>query len=286
MGKISVLKPGFYSSVQDLGRFGYAHLGIPAAGAMDQSSFLLANYLLRNPSHAACVEMTLRGAMFHFDEDTEILLCGAQANIMINGIFKQRNTVLPIRAGEVLEIGNFTAGQRMYLSVRGGINSASELGSRSFYKGITPSSRLKEGDQLEYKGQSYTWPPPHARVKPRVWNRESGLLEVYPGPELTILEVATTDRLFQTEFTVSALQDRMGVQLAELLPHHHREILTSPVYPGTVQLTAGGKLIILMRDAQVTGGYPRVLQLTEESVSLLSQKRPGQKVRFSLLEGI
>jgi len=285
MGKITVIKPGFYTTVHDEGRFGFAHLRVPVAGAMDRTSFQLANHLLRNPLEAACLEMTMQGAVLEFNEDTQIILCGAEGAISCNGTRMRLNTVLPIHAGDVVEIGNFMDGQRMYMAIRGGITSEITLNSRSYYKGITSHYRVKKGDQIPYGHAPFMGQPDNAHVKLRKWTKKYSSLEAYPGPEITQLRTETMDRLFQMDFSISTVQDRMGIQLNELIPNHQKEILTSPVYPGTVQLTPSGKLIILMRDAQVTGGYPRILQLQEEAISLLAQKKPGQWIRFKLLEG-
>jgi biotin-dependent carboxylase-like uncharacterized protein len=284
MGKITVNNPGFHTSVQDLGRFGYAHLGVPVSGAMDKISFSLANHLLNNPSDAAGLEMTMIGATLVFDEPTLIALCGAESSIVLNGQLQSLNRAIPIKAGDSLQIGRFQSGQRMYLGIKNGFVSEPILNSRSFYKGLTPINKLKQGDSLQYSSYPFTISSPHSHVKPVNWNKEGKILEVYPGPEINNLGKEEYDKLFRNHFTISTLQDRMGIQLEEPLPNDLNEILTAPVYPGTVQLTPSGKLIILMRDAQVTGGYPRVLQLTEKTISLLAQKRPGQVIRFLLLE--
>lgn len=285
MGKITVIKPGFYTSVQDLGRYGYAHLGVPVSGAMDLISFNLANHLLKNQPDAACLEMTMMGATLFFDQPTLIVLCGAEAPISINGQPQTLNRIIPIQAGDCLKISQFQSGQRVYLAIKEGFMSEVILNSRSFYKGITSQSHLKQGNILFYPSSTFTGTSAHAHLKFVDWTRDGKYLEVYPGPEINNLREEIYDKLFQNKFTISTLQDRMGIQLEEHLPNNLKEILTAPVYPGTVQLTPSGRLIILMRDAQVTGGYPRILQLTDKAVSLLSQKRPGQAIQFNLLEG-
>lgn len=283
MGKIKVIKPGYFTSVQDMGRYGYAHLGVPVAGAMDHFSLQLANHLLKNPGNAAGLEMSHKGPTLQFDEETQIILCGAEASILLNGHQKQLNRIIPIQKGDVLEIAEFKNGQWMYLAIRGGIMSEMILNSRSFFPGIT-HAKLRAGERLSYDRSPDVYPS-HARLKPRIWENGTASIAVYPGPEIGHVDKDTFDQLFQRDYTVSFIQNRMGIFLNELLPNQMKEMLTSPVYPGTVQLTPSGKLILLMRDAQVTGGYPRILQLSKEAISLLSQKRPGQAVRFKLLEG-
>ena len=109
-------------------------------------------------------------------------------------------------------------------------------------------------------------------------------LEVLKGPEFHLLDKIQLNTLFGSEFSIDNSSNRMAYQLQEELSNTLPEMITSLVLPGTVQLTPSGRLIILMRDAQVTGGYPRVLQLTEASINRLSQKIFGEKIRFKYLQ--
>jgi biotin-dependent carboxylase-like uncharacterized protein len=283
MSEITVLSPGYFTTVQDLGRYGFAHLGVPVAGAMDRISLQLANHLLHNPANTAGLEMTMVGPTLQFDEETQIILCGADGSILHNGNSKRINQILPIRQGDVLEIADFKFGQYMYLAIKGGIISEIILNSRSFFPGIT-QTKLVHGDRLKYQKFSESSLPSHSHLKARVHNVEISILEVYIGPEISQVSERFLDQLFRRNYTISTHQNRMGIYLNELLPNQMSEILTAPVYPGTVQLTPSGKLILLMRDAQVTGGYPRILQLKEESISKLAQLKPGQSIRFKMLE--
>lgn len=284
MGKITVLSPGYFTTVQDLGRYGFAHLGVPVAGAMDRTSLQLANHLLHNPANTAGLEMTLVGPTLQFDEETQIILCGAEGSILHNGIPKKINQIIPIRKGDVLKIADFKIGQYMYLAIKGGIFSEPILNSRSFFPGIT-QPQLVSGEWLDYQKFSGSYQPTNSHLKLKIHNPGTSTLEVYIGPEIRQVSEKFLDQLFQRNYTISANQSRMGIYLNELLPNQMKEILTAPVYPGTVQLTPSGKLIILMRDAQVTGGYPRILQLKEEAISQLAQLKPGKSIRFKMVEG-
>lgn len=284
MGEIKVFSPGYFTTVQDLGRYGFAHLGVPVAGAMDRLSLGLANHLLHNPANSAGLEMTMKGPTLQFDEDTQIILCGAEGSILHNGIIKKINQIIPIHKGDVLEIADFKTGQYMYLAIKGGICSETILNSRSFFPGLT-QTQLVSGDRINYQKSSPSYFPSHSYLKPREQNVGTTYLEVYLGPEISQVNEKFLDQLFQRDYSISTLQNRMGIYLNELLPNRMSEILTAPVYPGTVQLTPSGKLILLMRDAQVTGGYPRILQVKEEGISKLAQLRPGQSIRFKMLDG-
>ena len=109
---------------------------------------------------------------------------------------------------------------------------------------------------------------------------DSNFLEVHKGPEYDMLNDKQLERLFAKEFTVSKENNRMAYQLDETIETHSRTLLTSATLPGTVQLTPAGKLIVLMKDAQTTGGYPRILQLSEEAICVLSQKKCGDNISF------
>jgi len=277
---LEVIKPGIYSSIQDEGRKGFGHWGIPIAGAMDLQSFQLANHLLRNDKSDACLEMTLIGGEFIFHGNTEVVLCGANASIQLNRKKTSTNKLLKIASGDRLKIGHFQNGCRMYLGIKGGFQTQRYLSSRSWYEGISDQSRLESGDRLPFIQQQTSAPKPNAKVAIDESLIKSQFLEVYAGPESDQLPKELFSELFEREYHLSPQLNRMGIQLEETLDNQLEEILTSPVYPGTVQLTPGGKLLILMRDAQVTGGYPRVLQLSPDSINRLAQKKQGEIIRF------
>ncbi len=283
MPHIKVIQAGLYSSIQDQGRFGQGQWGVPCAGPMDSLAFDLANHLLRNDPDDACMEMTMTGGEFLFEKPTQIVLTGAQGKILCNDSLFANNQVINIQANDVIKIKPFQKGCRMYMGIKGGFQTDQILGSRSWYPGITPTNRLGKGAQIPYKTLKGKQDSTLAHVASDIAYFQENTLEVYPGPEAEKLKKDNFEHLFEKEFTLSNRQDRMGIQLEEPFPNSLEEILTSPVFPGTIQLTPGGKLLVLMRDAQVTGGYPRVLQLSSRSLSILSQKRPGEKIQFKLI---
>ncbi|GGF45161.1 5-oxoprolinase subunit C family protein [Echinicola rosea] len=283
-GTLEVIKSGFYGSIQDLGRFGYAHWGIPAAGAMDEQSYLLANHLLQNAPNDACLELTLIGGEFQFHHPTTIVITGAPVNIQVNGQTYPINHVIDIKAGELLRLSPVKKGCRIYLGIYGGFQTEEVLGSKSWYAGITQNTKLEKGMSLPYQSVPQKRTAPHAKVAMDDALFEDEVLEVYRGAEAAEMDEQRFEQLLAGEFYLSAKQNRMGIQLEEKFENSLSEILTAPVYPGTVQLTPGGKLMILMKDAQVTGGYPRILQLSPQAISCLSQKKQGDKVRFTLID--
>ncbi|MEX0291252.1 MAG: allophanate hydrolase subunit 2 family protein, partial [Flavobacteriaceae bacterium] len=141
-------------------------------------------------------------------------------------------------------------------------------------------NRVKEHMELEYEAVS-KFEPKLATLKPEAFHKEYKL-EVQRGPEYDILNEAQLHTLFSKEFTIAKENNRMAYQLEDKIEGHTITMLTSATLPGTVQLTPAGRLIILMRDGQTTGGYPRILQLSQKAISVLSQKKYGDQVAFQM----
>ena len=156
--------------------------------------------------------------------------------------------------------------------------------SRSWFPGVTPRSRVVKGDSITYLYEDRYFPPEdsHSKIKAN-WYKDN-VLKVFAGPEWEQLPKLLHNRILSKTFTVSEQINRMAYQLEENIENDLEPILTAPVYPGTIQLTPSGKLIVLMRDAQVTGGYPRILQVDIHSLNILAQKRSGEKIKFSIIE--
>jgi biotin-dependent carboxylase-like uncharacterized protein len=278
---IKVLHPGIYSSVQDQGRQGFAKMGIPTSGAMDSYSSETGNILLKNKASDAVIEVTFGRAKFEFTSDTFICVTGADFSPKLNDQPIEMMTVYEVAKGSILSFGKRRYGVRTYVAVQGGIQSEVVLKSRSFFQGITTQHRLQKGDELlilpkkDYENKGFS------KIKVLDILFQSEVLECDTGPEYDQLNTQQKEQLFQS-FTISEDNNRVGYRLKETIENDLKPILTSAVLPGTVQLTPSGKLIVLMRDCQVTGGYPRVLQLSEFAMDILSQKLTGNHIRFSM----
>ena len=280
---IKVLHPGFYSTIQDIGRKEFQHLGVPISGAMDLEASKMANALLGNDVDCAVLEITMVGPKLEFTCDTVISITGANISPKINGAAINNNTAINIRKGDVLSFGKLNNGFRSYFAVSGGFKAESVLNSRSMYKGVTQVFRLQKGDLLEIEHQTSS-SRKHAYIKPNMSYLDNHIIRVYKGPEFENLSHVQIDTLLNKEFTISNNNNRMAYQLEELVINDLNDIITSLVLPGTVQLTPSGKLIILMRDCQTTGGYPRVLQLSESSINTMAQKFTGNSIIFDLVD--
>ena len=130
---LAVLKPGMLSTLQDRGRNGFQHLGVPVSGAMDSFSHRVANILVDNKGDEATLEITLRGPRLRFERDELIALCGADLSPTIDGIIAPEGKAIRVRAGAVLDFGDSVAGCRAYLAIHGGFEVPLVMGSRSTY---------------------------------------------------------------------------------------------------------------------------------------------------------
>ncbi len=278
---VTLLTSGLYTTIQDEGRFGFSKYGVPKSGAMDQRSFLLANLLVGNDKKCALIEWALLPPILQFNEPTLISISGAICTPYINDKIKKMNTQLAIHKNDILKIKNIKNGVYGYIAIKNGFDTDIRLGSSSFYKGITDQYVLKKNNRIKYKS-SHKYIHTNSSVLETGFWINSHTINCYKGPEFDQLGLKEREDLFSQIFTISDVRNRMAIQLTEQIPNELASMLTAPVLPGTVQLTPSGKLIILMRDCQTTGGYPRVLQLSEESINIIAQKREGEKIKFKL----
>ncbi|QTY27244.1 biotin-dependent carboxyltransferase family protein [Flavobacterium sp. CS20] len=279
---IKLLSNGFYTSIQDLGRFGYTDFGVPLSGAMDQNLSRFANLLVGNSPEQAVLEMTFIGSKLKFTTAQTIAITAPKAKVFINGIKAETNHQLSIHPDDVLEVKNIQ--NRAYLAVKGHLISEEKLGSQSQYQSITTLEKLKKDDEIRIKSNHQNFNKKHANVNYDFSIYESKTLKVYPLPEYDKLNRNEKEILATKTFTISEQSNRMAYQFDEVFENRLESINSTPVMPGVVQLTPEGKLMILMRDAQVTGGYPRIFQLSENSINLLSQKPLKSQINFEILK--
>ncbi|MCE2777258.1 MAG: biotin-dependent carboxyltransferase family protein [Algoriphagus sp.] len=285
LGKATLLRCPPGTSLQDEGRLSGAQYGIPTSGAMDHKSFHWANHILQNTGNPVALEMAQPGLRIQFDQDCQISLAGAKVLASINQTPLSNSSLISIAAGDLLEIGAFLSGSRLYLCIQGGFQVERHLGSGSDFESVSSTSKRSASEVLPY----FAFPQLNslrAKLKWETYWFESPEIEAYRGADWELLSSAQQELIGSKTFHLSKLSNRMGIQLEELVPNQLEELPTNPVFPGTVQLTPGGKMIVLMRDAGVTGGYPRILLLTEDGQSKLAQKRAGDPIRFQLIETI
>ena len=277
---IKVLNPGFYSTIQDFGRFGFQEFGVPYSGVMDRKAAAFANALLGNNKDEAVLEMTMTGATLQFNIQTYIAISGADVPAKLNDVDIPLNKIICVKPEDVLFVGKFNTGIRCYLAVLGGFKTEIVFNSKSMYHNITKNNILQKNDELSVLESFTISEAQHATIRFNTAYINSNSIEVFKGPEFDFLSEYQQNILFSKSFSISKNNNRMAYQLEEILENNLEPIITSVVLPGTVQLTPSGKLIILMRDCQTTGGYPRVLQLKESAINVLAQKFTKEAITF------
>ncbi len=271
MNYLHVVAPGMQTTVQDLGRFGYAHFGVSASGAADALAFRAANLLVGNAENAPALEMTLSGGSFEFETGAVIALTGSDF-----GAGLPLWTPVEIRAGQTVRCGATSSGARCCLAVRGGLDVPKAMGSASVHIGTGVGGRpLRKGDVLPIGDATVRMPRPAARNIPEIVR--GGLLRVTAGPQADWFQ----DELLAGAYTVSEESNRMGLRLkGPQIPSHAGHMLTEGVALGAIQVPPDGQPIILFVEHQTTGGYPKPANVISADFWRLGQLRPRDQVRF------
>ena len=273
---IKVIQPGLFTTIQDAGRHGFRNIGIPTSGFMDQESAWAANELVKNNKDESLLEVTLTGPTLIFNCNCVISITGGDFNPLINNLPVKMYQSINVSSGDILKLNNTINGARSYIAISGGLNVKSLFGSKSFFSNISDSYHLKKGDEIKVSKKSESQILKWDKLKFNL-NR---FMKVFRGPEYDLLSTNSKQKLFKNEFTINS-NNRMAYNLEEKLQVDIKTIISSPVLPGSVQLTPSGKIIILHRDCQTTGGYPRILQLDTNSLNNLSQLKSNDKIKFS-----
>ncbi|MFB3828148.1 MAG: biotin-dependent carboxyltransferase family protein [Bryobacteraceae bacterium] len=264
---IRVIEPGFLTTVQDLGRYGYAHLGVSASGAADALSLRAGNLLVGNHENAAALEMTLAGGTFEFDPPAVIALTGAE--------FEAGVPAWQAVEASSLRCGPARNGARCYLCVRGGIASAPVLGSRSTHLLTGLGGRkLRAGDLLATGGGEVRRPSARVLAPPR----RDGVLRATPGPQSDWF----SGGFYGWEYVVLEASNRMGLRLAgPALERRPGNMVTEGVPLGAVQVPPEGQPIILFVEHQTTGGYPKIANVISADMHAAGQLRPRDTLTFA-----
>jgi antagonist of KipI len=271
LNRLHVLSPGFLTTVQDLGRFGWAHFGISASGAAEPFSFRAANLIAGNAENAPTLEMTLTGGEFVFERDTIVVATGSDFSSPI-----PLWQAVEIAANRPLRFGPSRDGARCYLAVRGGLDVPLVMGSASVHVMTGVGGRpLRKGDMLPIGDAAVRRPRPPARGVP-VFAAEAAL-RVTPGPQQHLFG----DELYQNEYTVSEESNRMGIRLkGAALAAPAGGMISEGVALGAIQVPPDGQPIILFVEHQTSGGYPKPANVISADFRQLGQLRPRQRVRL------
>ena len=284
---IELLRVPSLLTVQDSGRGGYRKLGVPVSGYMDDYSAMIANHLVGNPGNAPLLEFLLMGPTLRFNASAVFAVAG-DADVRLNGFSIEPWRSYWAKRGDVLEVGALRSGLYGYIAFAGGIKCEKLLGSCSTYLRANLGRALKAGDKLSLGYAILTeregrYLPPELRPDYSPSERE---IRVVLGPNLEHFTGRGVETFLSEAYTVTPESDRMGYRLdGPEIEHSERGagIVTEPLLPGTVQVPANGKPIVMMRDAQTTGGYAKIATVISADLHLLAQSRPGTKVKFKAI---
>ncbi|GGU68844.1 biotin-dependent carboxyltransferase family protein [Lentzea flava] len=275
---ITIVRTGPQALIQDLGRPGHAHLGVPPSGAVDPDSITLANRLVGNPETAAGLELLLGGAHITADASCTVAVTGPAVEVRIDGRLADSHQPLHLPKGSTLEIGTPDTGLRTYLAVSGGIDTPPALGSRStdLLSGIGPEP-LRDNDVLELGAPA---PANGADVVPPLRAPRELDVPIRLGPRDDWFDDAET-QLRQGVWTVSDRSNRVGVRLqGTKLNRRDGEIPSEGMITGAVQVPPDGHPVVFLNDHPTTGGYPVIGVVDRDHLRFLGQARPGTTVRF------
>lgn len=283
--KIEILHKGMLSSIQDIGRFGYKHLAIPQSGWMDKRSAQIANILVGNEIDSPNIEMTLQSVSMLFHDTASIAITGADMKFKIDKIPIELNKTYSVSAGSKLTGTYAKEGFRSYLAIGGTpVNYLKSYDSYSTYPychfGGLNGTYLEQGDILIFdRSISESLIDINTEISPLDTDR----IFLIEGPEFNMLSDTDKQILLNTKFKISANSNRMGARLEDLVSRNESRTLDNsvPVTPGTIQCLPNGQLVVLLQDAQTTGGYPRVGIITPNELNKFNQIRPGKTFNLS-----
>jgi biotin-dependent carboxylase-like uncharacterized protein len=284
-----VAAPGWRAALQDGGRRGVAAIGVPAAGPADPVSHALANRLVGNVDAAGAVEVTAGGMRVQALGECHVAVVGDRVDVRVDSAPVPAGQVVPIAAGQVLDIGLLSHGMRCYLAVAGGLLGPGAFASCATdeLSGIGPGP-LERGQVLH----AGPWSPPLGdHLAPGAWTRVDTeepfvALRVVPGPHPECFRPDALERLTRSRYVVGDESNRVGIRLRveggrpTSVRTDRAELDSQGMVTGAVQVPPGGDPVVLMADHATLGGYPVVAVVVSADLALLGQCRPGTAVRF------
>lgn len=282
---LDVVEPGVLTLVQDLGRPGWAHVGVGRSGAADAAALRLANRLVANPEGAAGLELLMGGLRLRARGPLTVACAGAPAPVRVDGVPVGMHAPVEVADGAEVRVGAPARGLRTYLAVRGGIDVPPVLGSRAADRlgGIGPAP-LAAGDVLPVGAPPSGWPPVDvAPVRP--WPDGPWRLPVLPGPHVAWFDGGLDALCGADGFRVTPSSDRVALRLdgprvVRVRARAGAELPSAGLVPGAVQVPPDGLPVVFGVDHPVTGGYPVVAVVRASALGILAQVRPGEPVRF------
>ncbi|PYL66309.1 MAG: hypothetical protein DMF25_00835 [Verrucomicrobia bacterium] len=294
----TVIRAGFLSAVQDLGRAGYRQFGVSLGGALDPHALRVANLLVGNEESAAGLETTFGGLKLRFADERLVAWSGGEFDARSGSTLLPAGHPVLIREGEELVIERPKTGCRAWIAISGGVEAPLVLGSRSTDLrgnfGGKDGRVLRDGDKVTLGRNSERakilterlreekiarWKPPHDWSSPA---KREPTLRIIRGSDWNRFDDAAVQRLTADKFIVSPDSDRMGVRFEgpQLKRNDLVDLVSEAVAPGTIQIPPSGKPILLLGDCQTIGGYPKIAHVITVDLPMAAQLRAGDEVRF------
>ncbi len=314
---LEVITGGALTTVQDLGRFGYAAQGFGSCGACDKHALRLANALLGNSLGLSALECTLQGATVRFLAPCMVAVAGADPAVTLNGKPAAAYRPLRLAAGDVLAVGTVSGGVRSYLAVQGGFALPPVMGSQATdlraHIGGMQGRALKAGDVLPTAALPAKHPPSARKLARRLailngWGlaawmahthgayrfmggQRVALVRAVAGPQTSYFTQAGQDTFTRSIYCVGVDSNRMACRMegSPIQAHRGYDILSDGIAEGAVQVSANGLPIVMLADHQTTGGYAKIATVISVDIPTLAQLRPGDSVAFRMVppeEGI
>jgi antagonist of KipI len=296
--KATVIRAGFSTTIQDLGRAGFCEFGVSLGGGLDRHALRVANLLVGNSDSAAGLEITFGGLQLRFVDDRLIAWCGGEFDVRVGSMTLPPGHVALARAGQELILTKSKIGCRSWLAISGGIDVPLVLGSRSTDQrgnfGGLDGQALHDGAELplnknpesartlsgKLRGAAVAnWSPPHDWCSTA---KHNPVLRFTRGVDWNRFDDVTIQRFANHVFAVSPDSDRMGVRFdsPELKRTNESDLISEAVAPGTVQVPPSGRPILLLGDCQTIGGYPKIAHVITVDFPVAAQLRGGDRVRF------
>jgi KipI family sensor histidine kinase inhibitor len=290
-GGIKILEPGLLTSIQDSGITGFQKYGIGQSGAMDQTSFALANQICGNEKNAACLETTLAGPSIRFVTACDFAITGAVfENATLDGMRIEMNKKISAKAGSLLSCGFASKGLRSYIAFSGGLlvpkvfrSSSTNLKSKI---GGYMGRKLQADDQLAIgiNKKNPLLVPDNKSTEGFTENKDVLLLDCIKSSQFDFFQEKIVKKFTDSIYTVSAESDRMGIRFTGPgLECGKTDIISDAIPFGAVQITSAGLPVVMAADRQTTGGYAKIACVKKSAMYRLTQALPGTKVRFNLL---
>jgi antagonist of KipI len=287
---LRVIDPGPFTTIQDLGRFGYGRFGVPASGAMDSFALRAANLLVGNAVTEAGLEIGLGDSILEATEDRVVAAAGAGYDLWVQGRPMPFWVATLVRRGWLIEMRKRSGGQWGYLAVGGGIQCPVGLGSRATYVrgnlGGLNGGPLRGGDSLPVGASSrWLWELAGREIpeSARPIYGDSVEIETIVGPQEDCFSEAGMKTFLSSEYTINPTSDRMGYRMIGPKVEHRigADIVSDGMMRGCVQVPASGELLVMMADGPTTGGYPKIATAISADLPLLAQCAPGAgRLRF------